>query len=67
MSDVCRYEEMVQYPERNLPTKYLTVSCHLPTNNIFFQKQPPDVFFKKKVFLEISQNSQETPASESLF
>ena len=23
------------------------------------QKQPPEVFYKKKVFLEISQNSQE--------
>ena len=36
ISDVCRYEEMVQYPKRNLPTKYLTASCHLPSNNIVF-------------------------------
>ena len=25
-----------------------------------FQKQPPEVFYKKKVSLEISQNSQES-------
>ena len=32
-----------------------------------FQKQPPQVFCKKKVFLKISQASQETPVLESLF
>ena len=31
------------------------------------QKQPPEVFYKKKVFLKISKNSQETPVLESLF
>ena len=32
-----------------------------------FQKQLPQVFCKKKVFLKISQASQETPVLESLF
>ena len=33
---------------------------------LYLQKQPPEVFHKK-VFLEISQNSQKTTAPESLF
>ena len=32
----------------------------------FLQKQPPGVFHKKKVFKEISQNSQETLVPELL-
>ena len=34
----------------------------------WLQEQPPEAFYKKKVFLEISQNSQEFwPVPESLF
>ena len=32
-----------------------------------WQKQAPEVFFKKKVFLEISQNSQENTCTEASF
>ena len=32
-----------------------------------FQKQPPKVFCKKKVFLEILQNSQENTCARVLF
>ena len=38
------------------------ILCHL---NI--QKQPPEVFCKKKVFLEISQNSQENICARAFF
>ena len=31
------------------------------------QKQPPEVFYKKKVFLEISQNSQENTCARFSF
>ena len=31
------------------------------------QKQPPEVFFKKKVFLEISQNSKENTCARVSF
>ena len=31
------------------------------------QKQPPEVFCKKKVFLEISQNSQENTCAKVFF
>ena len=31
------------------------------------QKQPPEVFFKKKVFLEILQNSQENTSARNSF
>ena len=33
----------------------------------FIQKQPSEVFYKKKVFFKILQNSQETTVPESLF
>ena len=32
-----------------------------------FQKQPPEVFYKKKVFLNISQISHENPCSRVSF
>ena len=32
-----------------------------------FQKQPPELLYKKKLFLKIWKYSQETPALESLF
>ena len=32
-----------------------------------FQKQPPEVFYTKKVFLEISQNSQENACARVSF
>ena len=35
--------------------------------NTIRQKQPPEVFCKKKVFLEILQNSQENICAKSLF
>ena len=34
---------------------------------IYYQKQPPEVFYEKKVFLEISQNSQENTCSTASF
>ena len=47
---------------------------HVPKNlrKFFYQflslqKQPPEVFYKKKVFLEISQNSQENTCARVSF
>ena len=37
------------------------------SNNFKLQKQPPKVFYKKKVFLEISQNSQENTCARVSF
>ena len=42
-------------------------SNHMFPESCFFQKQPPDVFFKKKVLFEISQNSQENTFARSSF
>ena len=33
----------------------------------WLQKQPPEVFYKRKVFLEISQNSQENTCARVSF
>ena len=34
---------------------------------LVYQKGPPEVFYKKKLFLKLSQYSQEKPVLESLF
>ena len=43
------------------------MQCTIQPSGAVFQGQLPGVFFKKKMFLEIWQNSQETPAPEPLF
>ena len=39
----------------------------VPIFPILMQKQSPEVFYKKKVFLKISQVHWKTPVPESLF
>ena len=39
----------------------------LPLSTCFLRKQPPEVFWKKSLFLEISQNSLENPLCQRLF
>ena len=34
---------------------------------LVYQKGPPEVFYEKKLFLKLSQYSQEKPVLESLF
>ena len=49
----------------NFPINWInsiTIYC-----NIYFQKKPPEAFCKKKVFLEISQNSQENTCTRVSF
>ena len=38
-----------------------------PTSKNTFQKQSPEVFYKKKVFLKISQNSQQNTCVSLFF
>ena len=35
--------------------------------NVYMQKQPPEVFYIKKVFLKISQNSKENTCARDFF
>ena len=41
--------------------------AHLVQNSCFYEKQSPEVFYKKQVFLEISQNSQENTCAKVSF
>ena len=36
----------------------MSFTDYILAQDSWFQKQPPEVFYEKKVFLEISQNSQ---------
>ena len=47
--------------------KLILIFCLLPNIFSYFQKQPPEVFCKKKVFLEISPNSQENTCARVSF
>ena len=51
-----------------LSADYFTVTKEIfNTSIITFRKQPPDVFCEKKVFLKISQNSQENTCTRTSF
>ena len=61
---------LVKYLSQHNPSKDaglsyfgITFECPLLT----FQKQPPEVFCRKKVFLKISQNSQENTCATVSF
>ena len=51
------------YFQHNILCLLLSLSCKY----LFIQKQPPEVFCRKKVFLEILQNSQENTCARASF